>query len=292
MAPWLNMIMRKGDTAQDIRIKKLGLPVCVFLVVIAGTTAFRSVADSSYMWALGAFLCTCGPLAFITGVVLTSVKAGILADTLLLVNTVGLCVLDVGAAAFSYPFRSWSFVVLILDAALVFDRQHIPKFVIPWTLLYIAAESLESVQRYGLYSAGYWGTDPSVSMCACASPPCSMSPVSGGISFLSVCSVFLFDFHFTRNFATSMRRQFRRMEVSVAVASEIAAALARYDVDVAEEAITGSGDDLPEDLAKSFFQLLSNLRSYKAYLPHSCLVVEEAPCADDPGDVTGQAIQD
>eukprot|EP00756_Hemistasia_phaeocysticola_P021896 Hpha_TRINITY_DN15801_c0_g1::TRINITY_DN15801_c0_g1_i1::g.188198::m.188198 len=73
----------------------------------------------------------------------------------------------------------------------------------------------------------------------------------------------LSDFYFTRGFALDMRDQLSRIEASVKAASDVAAALARYDVDVAEAAIT-SGSNLPTELARPFLALLSNLRSYKA----------------------------
>eukprot|EP00756_Hemistasia_phaeocysticola_P030075 Hpha_TRINITY_DN16272_c0_g1::TRINITY_DN16272_c0_g1_i3::g.12511::m.12511 len=55
-------------------------------------------------------------------------------------------------------FRSWAFVVLVLDMALVFKRYHLPSFIIPSVLVYQAALQVESVSRFGLYEAGYWGT--------------------------------------------------------------------------------------------------------------------------------------
>eukprot|EP00756_Hemistasia_phaeocysticola_P012909 Hpha_TRINITY_DN15236_c2_g2::TRINITY_DN15236_c2_g2_i1::g.65444::m.65444 len=82
---------------------------------------------------------------------------------------------------------------------------------------------------------------------------------------------------------------------------EVTAALARYDVDGAETVIT-SGKDLPSELAESLLQLLANLRSYKAYLPHSCLVpgvdntpehssVGEAREAAGPAAAADEAVQ-
>eukprot|EP00756_Hemistasia_phaeocysticola_P022933 Hpha_TRINITY_DN15864_c4_g5::TRINITY_DN15864_c4_g5_i3::g.192093::m.192093 len=268
----LDMLVRDGDTVEDIRIKKLGFPVCIFLMVLGVFTLSTTPAP---MKRIGALLCTFGPALFSAGVLLNAAKPSRLMDLILLINTVGLCVLDVAEAAESSASRAWTFVVLILDAALVFNRQHIPTFVIPFILLFMATETVESVHEYGLYDVGSWGYERG-EQCNCASPPCAKRVSAAASQFLMVCAVFLFDFHFTRGFANSMRLQFRRMEASVTVASQIASALAKYDVDVAELAIT-SGGGLPSELAEPFLQLLSNLRSYKAYLPHSCLVAEEAP---------------
>eukprot|EP00756_Hemistasia_phaeocysticola_P033923 Hpha_TRINITY_DN16493_c4_g1::TRINITY_DN16493_c4_g1_i1::g.159817::m.159817 len=73
-----------------------------------------------------------------------------------------------------------------------------------------------------------------------------------------------------------MRLQVRRVEASVDVAAVVAAALARYDVDEAEQAID-KDEHLPHELAESYRRLVSNLRGYRAYLPHSCLVHEVTP---------------
>eukprot|EP00756_Hemistasia_phaeocysticola_P011671 Hpha_TRINITY_DN15136_c3_g1::TRINITY_DN15136_c3_g1_i1::g.129001::m.129001 len=238
----LDMLVREGDTAQEIQIKKLGFPVSLFLFFFAAIAVPFSLEISMYMSALGRGLCAVGPAVFLAGVMLNIRynigDVGKFVDAFLLINTLGLCVMDLGYAATSFPFRPWSYVVLALDAALVFDRQYIPLIVIPFTLVYIAAEAIESVHRYGLYDAGYWGTNAESSWCYCASPPCAVNVPDSGIAFISVCTVFLVDFYFTRGFAANMRLQIRRMEATIVVASEIAAALARYDIDVAETSIT------------------------------------------------------
>eukprot|EP00756_Hemistasia_phaeocysticola_P036884 Hpha_TRINITY_DN16666_c0_g1::TRINITY_DN16666_c0_g1_i1::g.178512::m.178512 len=150
-----------------------------------------------------------------------------------------------------------------------------PRFIISFVLIYTAALSVESVERFGLYQVGYWGSAGSeISHCSCVEPPCSSDAGGALLDILNVCIVFLGDFYFTRGFARGMRLQLRRVEASVEVASEIAAALARYDVEQAETAIATEQADLPPRLAKALHRLVTNLSIYKPYLPQSCLTTD------------------
>eukprot|EP00756_Hemistasia_phaeocysticola_P029793 Hpha_TRINITY_DN16254_c2_g2::TRINITY_DN16254_c2_g2_i1::g.13845::m.13845 len=263
MRDWcVRCLVREGDSAEDAHVKKVAFPVCLLLFLFSGWAAMTSFFSSRFAFTLGAGIGALGPAVFVVGVLVNAVKARYLIDVVLVVNTVGLCVMDLAAAAVSATFRPWSLIVLVLDAALVFKRNHVPLFAIPFTLLYIAIETLESIQSFGLHDLGYWGTGVEISDCNCASPPCAVTVMGGCQGFMSICAVFLIDFYFTQGFASTMRLQLRRVEVSVEVVAEIAAALARYDVDAAANSIQ-NGQGLPEEIAESFRRLLSNLRSYR-----------------------------
>eukprot|EP00756_Hemistasia_phaeocysticola_P054889 Hpha_TRINITY_DN30802_c0_g1::TRINITY_DN30802_c0_g1_i1::g.155693::m.155693 len=242
----LDRLVREGDTVEDVRVKQLLFPVVVFLLIFAMIALIVNLQSSRLMFALGNAISLCGFAVFLFGTALNAAPTRYFVDALLLISTLAICVMDVAAAALSDPFRDWTFVVLLLDVALLFSRDHIPLIIIPLTLFYLGAEHVESAHRYGLYQAGYWGMDLEASSCNCASPPCTYSVVDALQHYLCVCSVFVVDFHFTRGFSNGVRLQLRRVRSSVEVSMEITAALARYDVDVAEEAIRG-GEDLPEE---------------------------------------------
>eukprot|EP00756_Hemistasia_phaeocysticola_P011675 Hpha_TRINITY_DN15136_c3_g4::TRINITY_DN15136_c3_g4_i2::g.129005::m.129005 len=142
-------------------------------------------------------------------------------------------------------------------------------------IMYTVAVELESSQRFGMFEAGYWGTKGvEASNCNCASPPCRSTLADAIANLIAVCAIFITDFVLTSGFADGMRRQLRKVEASVEVAGKVTAALARYDVDEAEAAIKND-EHLPKELAESYQRLVGNLRSYKAYLHPSCLVIEE-----------------
>eukprot|EP00756_Hemistasia_phaeocysticola_P023690 Hpha_TRINITY_DN15908_c8_g3::TRINITY_DN15908_c8_g3_i1::g.71481::m.71481 len=270
-------LVREGDTKEEAWIKTMGFPYVLFFFLFSTFNLNATLQTSNQMmYVIGGSLNAFGCALFLAGCLLNA-PVGHLLDVLLGMLTVGLCANDLGSATIQYSFRAWAYVVLVLDAALLSKRDRMPRFIISFVLVYMTALSVESFQRYGLYEAGYWGTQGmEISYCNCPSPPCSDSLAGAFTIFLGVCTVFLGDFYFTSGFASGMTLQLRRVEASILVAGEVASALARYDVDVAETAIT-SGDDLPPELVDSFLQLLCNLRSYKAYLPHSCLVAEDAP---------------
>eukprot|EP00756_Hemistasia_phaeocysticola_P014588 Hpha_TRINITY_DN15344_c9_g4::TRINITY_DN15344_c9_g4_i4::g.89602::m.89602 len=266
-------LVREGDTPMDIRVKQGMAPLAYFFIpaglywlyqwiTIKGISiVFSAVVHLTYVLPLIAFL----------------VKAklghpmGKAVDWFVLGGCLGCIGVDWFAAAEARA-RYWNCMVMILDAVLVFERDRMAPIVVIMTLAYLCFESLESYARFGLYEVF---TDPTILMCDCADPPCPTSFSNMLSTYALSAVVLLTDFYLTRGFASNLRLQLRRVNTSVEVAEKIAAALAKYDVEVAEAVIKG-GDDLPEGLAQSFMQLLSNLRSYKAYLPHSCLVHSDA----------------
>eukprot|EP00756_Hemistasia_phaeocysticola_P031731 Hpha_TRINITY_DN16371_c6_g8::TRINITY_DN16371_c6_g8_i1::g.58569::m.58569 len=257
-------LVRQGDTPEEAWMKTTLFPYYILLVLFSFAGMVRELLGNNQMvYVLGSGIAGLVCVIFVVGVATNAGPVGYLLDATLLVGTVCVALIDTGWATVSAELRPWAFVVLALDVALVFKRDRMPGFIIPFVLLYMAAMGLESFHRFGLYEAGYWGTTGvEISSCNCASPPCSSSLTLVIFRFANVCAIFLGDFYFTRGFSKGMRLQLRRVEASVQVAGEVTAALARYDVDAAEKAIDG-GEDLPEELAESFRRLLSNLRSYQ-----------------------------
>eukprot|EP00756_Hemistasia_phaeocysticola_P018385 Hpha_TRINITY_DN15590_c3_g1::TRINITY_DN15590_c3_g1_i15::g.106344::m.106344 len=152
-------LVRQGDTPDEVRIKTIGFPfalliflIDVFLILVNLQTHNQIVAI------IGVSINAFATLGFMGGVVSNAIPAGYLLDVVLVLMTVGICAQDVGNATILYPFRSWTHVVLVLDMALVFKRYHMPRFIIPFVLVYQVALQVESVSRFGLYELGYWGT--------------------------------------------------------------------------------------------------------------------------------------
>eukprot|EP00756_Hemistasia_phaeocysticola_P037085 Hpha_TRINITY_DN16679_c2_g13::TRINITY_DN16679_c2_g13_i1::g.181099::m.181099 len=280
---FIERLVRPGDTLQDARIKRKFFPVAVLLVALACTTCSLALRDSTFAGALGVGFSGLGPAIIVVGILTNAASASRLLEVALYVSTMGIIIMDVTAAALSDQFRPWAYIILTLDCSLVFNIGHFPMFCIPFTLVYLLMEHVESVYRYGLYELGYWGISEEASFCNCASPPCSLAAVASLTNYLGVCIVCLVDFYLTKGFENGMTLQLHRIQVSAGVVEEVAAALARYDVDSAEETITGARD-LPEGLEKSFRQLLSNLKSYRSYLPDSLLH------PDDTGEELGGGV--
>eukprot|EP00756_Hemistasia_phaeocysticola_P033668 Hpha_TRINITY_DN16476_c5_g1::TRINITY_DN16476_c5_g1_i1::g.160556::m.160556 len=263
-------LARKGDSPDDIVIKEVGFRL-IIVVAIFEVFAMFSVL-THYTALLGIGLALVASVFFLVTAFLNLAPARYVLDIFLVLTTVGIWGMDLENKTMSGSFRSWSFIILVLDASLVFHRSRIQFFIIPGTLLYLLLIEVESVSRIGLFDMGYWGTSAEESSsCNCASPPCAQKVMGGCVVFGCVCLIFLVDFYLTRGFASSLRFQLRSIESSVLVSEDVAAALANYDVDTADTAIA-KGENLPPKLKASYGRLLCNLRSYRAYLPHSCLV--------------------
>eukprot|EP00756_Hemistasia_phaeocysticola_P014811 Hpha_TRINITY_DN15361_c4_g2::TRINITY_DN15361_c4_g2_i1::g.88019::m.88019 len=261
--------VRQEDTEEEVRIKRLAFPVLIGVFVVQMPFLVQNLLAQDYFQSWGRFL-VCLPLFMLCGFTVGrgDVKRGM--DIVLGLFTVGLLVTDLSKSSALRP-RVWSYVVIVLDAVLVFDRPKVVPWVLAVTMLYLLAEKGEAVFRLGLYE---WVMHGGVPVCDCGTPPCGADLLGGVGDYVGYVILVLTDFHLTRGFATNLRQQVRKMGASVAVAAEIAGALSRYDVDGSERAIA-EAQDLPEELAVSFKQLVFNLRSYRAYLPHSCLVTSE-----------------
>eukprot|EP00756_Hemistasia_phaeocysticola_P062531 Hpha_TRINITY_DN5970_c0_g1::TRINITY_DN5970_c0_g1_i1::g.147210::m.147210 len=257
-------IMRESDTPEDSRIKRLATPVILSLfpfLIFLLLAAYARNPNTTSVTSLALFAVSF--LQFlIRGCMGLSMRVSM--DLFIGIAVVATMLLDAWKAS-ELDNRTWSFSVLFLDAALVFNTPRTMPLVLAVTLVYLFVERLESGIRFGMYDVITSRTPPP---CDCAKPPCATGFENIVITWPAFAIVLLVDFHLTRGFATDLRCQLRRGKASVEVAAEIAAALARYDVDAASNAITrGVSEDLPEELTDSYRLLLGNLLLYRPYLP-------------------------
>eukprot|EP00756_Hemistasia_phaeocysticola_P031950 Hpha_TRINITY_DN16384_c3_g3::TRINITY_DN16384_c3_g3_i1::g.62946::m.62946 len=124
-------LVRHEDTRDEARIKTMVFPFAIFVGVFnASVVAHRLLFENQMMTVVGSSIVTFSMLLFMGGAVTNAIPVGSLLDVVLFVCTCGLCVLDLGDATRSSPFRAWALAVLILDSALVFKRYHVPIFII------------------------------------------------------------------------------------------------------------------------------------------------------------------
>eukprot|EP00756_Hemistasia_phaeocysticola_P019914 Hpha_TRINITY_DN15689_c7_g1::TRINITY_DN15689_c7_g1_i1::g.100651::m.100651 len=258
--------VRKSDAPEDVAIKRGLIPIYIALIFFSSSKLVVALDDANIVQCGAQSLALLSFLTF-----LVSARVGlnmrVALDVMMMMLLVAVYLSDAYNAAVLQP-RPWAYVVLLLDTTLVFHTRRMIPIFISCTLVWLFIVSTETAFRFGLFDLVAPGN---VELCDCSDPPCAISAGSSYGSFGSAAAVLLIDFYLTRNFATDLRLQLRMVRSSVEVAVEITSALARYDVDTAEKAIK-CGKDLPKELEQSFKQLLLNLRSYKAYLPHSCLV--------------------
>eukprot|EP00756_Hemistasia_phaeocysticola_P030085 Hpha_TRINITY_DN16272_c0_g9::TRINITY_DN16272_c0_g9_i1::g.12528::m.12528 len=152
-------LVRQGDTPYEARIKTNVFPFVLFVFMVSVVVIVDYLTTTNQMMLVVGFSINAFATAsFMGGAVSNVVPAGYLLDMFIAVAAVGVSAMDLGDATISSPFRAWALVVLLLDIALVFNRYHMPRFVIPFVLVCQAALQVESVSRFGLYEAGYWGT--------------------------------------------------------------------------------------------------------------------------------------
>eukprot|EP00756_Hemistasia_phaeocysticola_P019421 Hpha_TRINITY_DN15658_c0_g4::TRINITY_DN15658_c0_g4_i1::g.100430::m.100430 len=109
-------LAHKGDTPEDARIKVMLFPFALFsflgsMIVIANILRTTNQMVNVLGLAINAF----AYLLFMGGVVSNVMPASYLLDVFLVLCTVGICAVDLGNATTSSPWRSWAYVVLVLD---------------------------------------------------------------------------------------------------------------------------------------------------------------------------------
>eukprot|EP00756_Hemistasia_phaeocysticola_P019566 Hpha_TRINITY_DN15670_c3_g3::TRINITY_DN15670_c3_g3_i3::g.100603::m.100603 len=120
-------LVRQGDTRDEARIKTLGFPFAVLIFLFQLFVIFVTLQGTSQIVdVVGLSMTAFAMVLFIGGVTSNAIPAGYLLDVMLILFSVGLCVMDLGTATRSSSWRSWAFVVLVLDGALVFKRYHMP----------------------------------------------------------------------------------------------------------------------------------------------------------------------
>ena len=178
--------------------------------------------------------------------------------------------------------NQWPLLVLIIDMLLV---MQVPKvysqgfvcFIIMWLLVLGVEESF----RFGLFEIpglaeqeGEFGRLYYLKeKFDCETLPCPTPFFSPPL--LMALSVFVIDFIVTRGFARQVLKEQASMERTINAVQEIASLLAGYDVEKVAELLEEHEHELPEGMTVALRALEKNLRSYKAYLPLTCLLVDE-----------------
>eukprot|EP00756_Hemistasia_phaeocysticola_P032422 Hpha_TRINITY_DN16406_c3_g12::TRINITY_DN16406_c3_g12_i1::g.160192::m.160192 len=124
-------LVRPGDTPDEARIKQLMFPAALGLFLLGTFVIFITLGTHHQaVYIIGLSINAFASVLFMGGVIMSAIKAGYLVDVWVVLCTIGTCTMDLGHATRSYPFRSWAFVVLLLDITLVFKRDKMPHFII------------------------------------------------------------------------------------------------------------------------------------------------------------------
>ena len=169
----------------------------------------------------------------------------------------------------------WPYFVILVDILLVLEVPHRSSFILVCIcVVWLSIAASESAFRFGLFDMAFLENSQEVrrDICSCEIAPCEQGFATSFSSFLSQAGVFILDFLATRGFAVSVLLERNRIIASVDAANLIATSLSRFDLDGAERLL--DDNNIPVGLRIAFNEILRNLRSYKPYLPHSCLPPE------------------
>ena len=214
----------------------------------------------------------------------------------LYIITCGLLMYDLSVRT---VFReSWPLLVIIIDMLLVMQvparySLGLVGCIIMWLLLLGVEESF----RFGLFELpglapqeGEFGRLYYLKKkFVCETPPCPVDFPSTPL--LTAVAVFVIDFIVTRGFAREVLKEQASMERTINAVQEIASLLARYDVEKVAELLEEHEHELPEGMTVALRALEKNLRSYKAYLPLTCLLVDEDSEVECTEDVSSEGAE-
>eukprot|EP00756_Hemistasia_phaeocysticola_P049508 Hpha_TRINITY_DN24000_c0_g1::TRINITY_DN24000_c0_g1_i1::g.130398::m.130398 len=263
-----NLFVRPTDSPEQVRLKRFMTPPCLLFTPLGIAVFLQDLSSGVVSLSIASAMHILSPALLLFSGATNLVTMGNMLDITLLVSATAVLISDLHDAS-TLSLRGWPFITLTLDVSLFVGRHHVPRSLIFMTLLYVAAERVEATWRLGLYTFGTWGMEGPLELCDCPDPPCAAGFV--GLQQASkIVIVVLVDFWFTRAFAVDLEQQLRKMQEVVTVAEEVAASLAKFDIERGESAMVSS--NLPPELQTSFKTLLHNLRSYRPYLPQSCLV--------------------
>eukprot|EP01064_Diplonema_japonicum_P017044 TRINITY_DN250_c0_g1_i18.p1 TRINITY_DN250_c0_g1~~TRINITY_DN250_c0_g1_i18.p1 ORF type:complete len:590 (+),score=170.62 TRINITY_DN250_c0_g1_i18:48-1817(+) len=190
--------------------------------------------------------------------------------------------------------RLWPLIVIVIDVFLVCRIRSRSSIIVVTTLcLWLFVATVEQSSRFGLLDIGGSHTNFNGDNafrfnenCNCTNLPCGKKASKIGLVFLLMVAVFLLDYYFTRGFADEVLAEKRKLELGVLAARDVASFLAGFKLEEADAHLDLSKEDLPDKLHEALHTILVNLRSYKPYLPQSCLQGgTDSSSSDEGGDV-------
>eukprot|EP01062_Namystynia_karyoxenos_P030118 TRINITY_DN2251_c4_g1_i1.p1 TRINITY_DN2251_c4_g1~~TRINITY_DN2251_c4_g1_i1.p1 ORF type:complete len:745 (+),score=160.10 TRINITY_DN2251_c4_g1_i1:243-2477(+) len=209
-------------------------------------------------------------------------------DGMVFGSVFGILLLDWCQAAELQP-RMWAWALLSLSALHVADGMPlVENFTLYLVTVWLLAERLLNAAGVDMYTVAFLGNGkPLPAPCDCASPPCPVDVTTAVGNSIGTLFVYLAVAFMTRGFANGLRAQMRLMVSSIDVVEQVTMHLSRYEVDEAAHAIylAGVEDALPPDLQEHCTRLVDNLRSYRPYLPQSCL--PDSQELDDAESIAG-----
>ncbi|KAJ9472400.1 Adenylate cyclase [Diplonema papillatum] len=168
-------------------------------------------------------------------------------------------------------YGTWAFLFLVMDAThLTFCRPAVTWGLCTVGVLYLIVKTIEEGPGLGIYDAvpASWVE---------GAPPAQKGTTWMAYRFMTVPLVFLVDSFLTKMFVDGMRQEQAKATRHALMAKNIAAALAKFDLDKAERLVATSTIQHDDDMRAAFVSLLASLRVYRPYLPDALFTAHHSP---------------
>ena len=271
LEPCFRMAIRESDTALQIKRKKILVFVAIF-GFFASSASFYGFLGKRIIMVMAIVIASTSSVLLL--VILLFFKKDA-TDTLVEVYAFFLCLAVTVREMDTVIVQlnpSWPLFVLIVDILLVCEApMRASVGVVCWCCLYLVILGSESTFRFGIFDIEYQHYAQSYrrERFDCEKLPCALSIMDSLADLVGQCSVFLLDFFCTRGFAAAVLEEKSNILASVDAANAIATSLSRFDLEQATSLLEDA--DIPEGLRDALEQILCNLRTYRPYLPQSCI---------------------
>eukprot|EP01062_Namystynia_karyoxenos_P067706 TRINITY_DN6174_c0_g1_i1.p1 TRINITY_DN6174_c0_g1~~TRINITY_DN6174_c0_g1_i1.p1 ORF type:complete len:702 (+),score=126.46 TRINITY_DN6174_c0_g1_i1:90-2108(+) len=280
MEPMLRSLRRcvrwdTDDLAERTR-KAIGVPMFSGALVLAFIAIYRNSQQGAMLSAntYGSILVAAASAGVFANLAATRRIPLWLIETTTPAVTCGILCIDWSNAAVPGKVRSWSLTVLVMDALLVVGgSRFVQGICLHGAAVWLMLSAAEDGYRLGLYNIAHWSRPPEEQLrehLSCGDPPCAVGALTALGSLALYLAVLYLDYQATRTFAEGMRKETERVRAMVGTAELVSECLARFDLLDAHAVLERDAGGITAELTNSFRRLLSNLASYKPYLPQSC----------------------
>ena len=271
----INRIIKESDTELDVIRKKLLVITALVGLPLTLLTALVSYEKKMLVF-FACVLYLCGQIPTLLYLFWYRGQAtNLLIGFFCAMISFGIALMEIDGSAMK-TFQAWPMFVLIIDVLLACQTPNKMTYsVIAFVIFLILATESENVFRFGLYDFE-WGENSQEfrrSKYECDNLPCREPFIDGASRFVALLGIFLCDFLCTRSFASSAIAEKKRILASIEAANYIAVSLSRFDLESASQLLEEV--EIPTQLKGAFDKILCNLRTYKPYLPQSCLPFED-----------------
>ena len=270
-----NRAIKESDTEIDVTRKKTLIIPSVIGLPLGLLTAFLTYEKRMLLF-VACLLFAVGKITVLLNLVwLRRQATDLLIGLYCGVVCIGIALVEVEGSA-TKTFQLWPMFVIIIDILLACQTPvRMTYSVIALVIFLTLVTESENVFRYGVYDFewGDYSQEFRRSKCECDNLPCREPFMDELIRTLTLLGIFLVDFLCTRGFASSAIAEKKRILASIEAANYIAVSLSRFDLESASRLLEEV--EIPTQLKGAFDKILCNLRTYKPYLPQSCLPLED-----------------